>query len=155
CDLARDLIITRQSGPGEVQILGPRPMLGGTALGWQPDVLPEGGTTALPSSEAGAPRRRKGETTDERPHATIDGASIGLNGKPRRLTPGLRELLAYLLAHNGASEADVIHQFGFNTSSHLHKRLADLRSALTEELNKDDRKLHIKTVETRIYCEFI
>jgi hypothetical protein len=85
---------------------------------------------------------------------TIKDSRIWLKGKLYRLTTGLRQLLSYLLTHPGASEDDVMRHCAFTCTSHLHKRLKDLRDKLAAELKRSGWRLHIKTDETRVYCEW-
>src|SRR5262249_9173625 len=83
-------------------------------------------------------------TEVSRPDGTIEDGRIWLRGKSYRLTPGLRDLLSYLLANPGVSESAVMEHCGFNGASHLHKRLKDLRNRLQKDLKKSDWRLHIK-----------
>jgi hypothetical protein len=85
---------------------------------------------------------------------TLKNARIWLKGKPYRLTQGLRDLLSYLLANPNVSEEQVIKDFGMSSSSHLHKRLKDLRDKLAVELKRSGWRLHIKTEETLISCKW-
>jgi hypothetical protein len=90
----------------------------------------------------------------DKPDGTVEGGRIWLRRTPFRLTPGLRQLLSYLLAHPGAPADDVGRHCGFSGSSHLHKRLKDLRDKLAAELKRSGWRLHIRTDENRIYCEW-
>ena len=85
---------------------------------------------------------------------TIRNSRIWLKGKPYRLTPGLRDMLSYLLGKPGISEKQVIINFGMSGSSHLHKRLKDLRNKLAKELKKSGWRLSIKTEATCISCKW-
>jgi hypothetical protein len=85
---------------------------------------------------------------------TILDSHIWLKGKAYRLTPRLRDLAAYLLANNGATQDAVIRHCGFSGASHLHKRLKNLRDQLAKDLKQSGWRLHIKTVEARVYCEW-
>jgi hypothetical protein len=88
------------------------------------------------------------------PDGTIKDSRIWLDGAPYRLTPGLQPLLSYLLHNPGCSEDAVIRHCAYSSSSHLHKRLKDLRDALKKDLKKARRTLHIKTEGTCIFCEW-
>jgi hypothetical protein len=85
---------------------------------------------------------------------TVKNARIWLKGKPYPFTPGLRDLLSYLLATPGVSEEAVIKDFGMTDSAHLQKRLTDLRAKLAVELKKSGWRLQIKTEETCISCKW-
>jgi hypothetical protein len=80
----------------------------------------------------------------------IEAGRIWLKGKRYRLTPQLRQLLAYLLSHPGAADDDVIREFAWAGESHLHKRLKDLRDKLAAELRGSGWELHIRTDETLV-----
>jgi hypothetical protein len=110
---------------------------------------------AAPTADAGtipapAPRVWAEPLAD----GTVKDSRIWLKGKPYRLTLGLRGLLNYLLANPNVSEEQVIKEFGMSGSSHLHKRLKDLRNKLAKELKKCGWRLHIKTEYTRISCKW-
>jgi hypothetical protein len=90
----------------------------------------------------------------EKVDGTIEDKRIWLKGKRYRLTPGLRDLLRFLLANPGIAEEDVIRQFGMSESSHLHKRLNDLRKKLGVEMKKSGWRLQIKAEETHIYWDW-
>jgi len=111
---------------------------------------------ALAPPVAADPARRQQDAPPADPpvDGTVEGGRIWLRGDRYRLTPGLRDLLSYLLGHKGAAEDDVIRYLGFSNSSHLHKRLKDLRDALTRELKKSKWDLRIKTEDTHIYWEW-
>jgi hypothetical protein len=100
--------------------------------------------TPQPAGYASAPR----------PDGDIEGPRIWLDGKPYRLPPGLRTLLAYILTHPGAAEEAVIRHCGFRDPAHLHKRLKDLRNALATALKKAPRKLQIRTEDRCIYWQW-
>jgi hypothetical protein len=85
---------------------------------------------------------------------TVQDSRIWLKGKAYRFTPGLRELLNFLLSNPGVAEQKVIHHFGWASSSHLHKRLCDLRGKLAVELKRSGWRLCIKVDETCIYCRW-
>jgi hypothetical protein len=106
---------------------------------------PDQEVPAPPASSLPAPAAADGTVKDSR---------IWLKGKPYCFTPGLRDLLSYLLANANVSEEQVIKDFGMSGSSHLHKRLRDLRNKLAEELKKSGWRLHIKTEETLISCKW-
>jgi len=89
-----------------------------------------------------------------RADGTIQDSHIWLKGKPYRLPPGLRDLLSFLLSNNGTTEAAVIHHCAFGNSSHLHKRLKDLRDRLETVLKRSNWRLQIKTKDTSIFCDF-
>jgi hypothetical protein len=109
------------------------------------------GSPDLPSPPAGTETR----PSPEGPPAdgTIEKGLIWVKGKTLRLTHGLRELLSYLLKHPGAAEDDVRHHCGYSETSHLHKRLNDLRKKLKVEQKKVGIRVTIKSVETCLYCE--
>jgi hypothetical protein len=107
------------------------------------------GVNARPVPEQGTGQDHIASTT--KPDGTIDYGHIWLRGHRYRLTPGLRQLLHYLLEHQGAPEDDVIHHFGISSAPHLHKRLKDLRDKLTQELSQSGWQLHIKTQDTCVY----
>jgi hypothetical protein len=83
---------------------------------------------------------------------TVEGPNVWLRGACYRLTIGLAELLGYLLTHSGASEDDVSHHCGYRNSSHLHKRLKDLRDRLPSLRKKGMPDISIKTEATCVYC---
>ena len=85
---------------------------------------------------------------------TVKSGRIWLKGKLYPLTPGLRELLKYLLTNPNVSEEQVIRDLGLSGSSHLHKRLKDLRNKLANELKKSGWRLQIKTLERLISCKW-
>jgi hypothetical protein len=85
---------------------------------------------------------------------TIDGNYVWLNGWKRHLPEGLRVLLSFLLLNNGSSEEAAIRHCGFSGSSHLHKRLKDLRRRLHQLLGGSSNHLQIKTKHNHIYCEW-
>jgi hypothetical protein len=85
---------------------------------------------------------------------TIKDSRIWLKGKAYRLTQGLRILLSYLLANHGVSEDAVIAHCAFSSSSHLHKRLKDLRDQLDQELKRSGWRLQIKTNDTHVYWQW-
>jgi hypothetical protein len=105
---------------------------------------------AEPSATGAAGRQQEGLPAD----GTVKDAQIWLKGKPYRLTPGLRALLSYLLDNPNVSESRVIKHCGMSGSSHLHKRLKDLRDRLNVELKKSRWRLRIKTEATRISCKW-
>ncbi len=93
-------------------------------------------------------------TDARKPDGTIESGLIWLRGAPYRLTPGLRNILGYLLTHPAAAEDDVIRRFGMSGSSHLHKRLKDLRDRLAVELKRSGWRLSIRTKDACISCEW-
>jgi hypothetical protein len=88
------------------------------------------------------------------PDGAIRDSRIWLKGKPYRLATQLRSLLNYLLANPGAPQDAVIRHFAYSDSSHLHKRLKDLRDKLASELKKSGWRLQIKTEEGLISCKW-
>jgi len=87
-------------------------------------------------------------------NGTIHENRICLNGRPYKLTYALRDLLAFLLEHEGSTIENVINHFGFTDESHLHKRLNDLRNRLSKEMKDSSKVLSISSSDRRIYCQW-
>jgi hypothetical protein len=117
--------------------------------------LDGGAPPASPNADAGTLPPPAPPVSPEPPaDGTVKASRIWLKGKPYRLTPGLRDLLAYLLANPSVPEERVIEHCGMSCSPHLHKRLKNLRDKLAEELKRSGWRLRIKTEETRISCKW-
>jgi hypothetical protein len=106
------------------------------------------------ASAAVARADHKHDDPPPQPDGTIQSQHIWLKGRRYRFTEGLRNLLSYLLTHDGAAQDDVVRHCAYSASSHLHKRLKDLRDRLPRELKKSGWRLQIRTEEARIYCEW-
>jgi hypothetical protein len=108
---------------------------------------------------AGEPPPRRPRDGDPLPPAappdgTVDGRQIWLGGRPRYLPEGLRNLLSYVLLNRGVSDDAVIRHCAFGGPSHLHSRLATLRKRVRVVLRDHPRRLHIRTKDRCLYCDW-
>jgi hypothetical protein len=101
------------------------------------------------SAQAGGGDPQQNETPAD---GTIENGRIWLKGNRYRLTAGFRELLSYLLTHQGAPEDDVRRHCGFSGQSHLQNRLTLLRKRVAKEMKKSGWLLQIRTDESCIFC---
>jgi hypothetical protein len=75
---------------------------------------------------------------------------IWMRGGPRRLTPTLRRLLSHILANPGMHEEELLRLMGWETSSHLHRQLAELRKRLKSELRETGWTFDLRSEERHL-----